>query len=128
MLKKLLRLSCLILGLSAGTLHADTAANGTWLLGICSGLITNETPTPNNNYCAGFVQGVMLSWYTAESQVNPKGAAFWINQFGTVSAVSSAKMVVTYLGQHPESMSHSAISLIIAAINQSYPIPPAAGS
>ncbi len=97
--------------------------NGTWLLAVCSGLLTNAEPTPNNNYCAGFIQGVMLSWYTAEQQVNPQGARFWMSQFGSIPAVDSSQMVVKFLGQNPQLLSQGAVSLVIAAINQNYPIP-----
>ncbi|MCX7122587.1 MAG: hypothetical protein NTV32_02750 [Gammaproteobacteria bacterium] len=128
MIKKIFAGSLLSLGLSSSTLYAETVPtpNGTWLLGVCSGLITDTTPTPNNNFCAGLIQGVMLSWYTAEQQVNPEGATFWINEFGNIPAFDSAKMVVKYLGQNPQALQQGAVNLIIAAINQNYPIPPAA--
>ncbi len=125
MLRKLLRLSILLLGLSASNVYADRiAANGTWLMSVCSGLINSTASTPGNNYCAGFIQGVMLSWYTAEQQVNPGGAAFWLSQFGKVPAIASAQMVIKYMNQNPQAMSHSAVDLIIAAINKNYPFPP----
>ena len=99
-----------------------------WLLGICSGILSNTSLTPNNNYCAGFIQGIMLAWYTAQTQINPQGAAFWLNQFGSIPALKSAQMVTHYLVQNPQSLNQSAVSLIIAAMNLNYPIPPAIGS
>ena len=127
MIKKILAHSLLFVSfLSSGMLYASP--NGTWLLSICSGLITTTAPTPNNDYCVGLIQGVMLSWYTAEEQVNPQGATFWMNMFGSIPALESAHIVVKYLGQNPQSMSQSAVSLIIAAINQNYPIPPTSES
>jgi hypothetical protein len=128
-LNKQLKLGLLFcLSLGAAPLQANTAANGTWLLGLCSGLINSTASTPGNNYCAGFIQGVMLSWYTAQTQVNPQGAAFWIDQFGMVPAISSAQAVVKYLTQNPQILNQSAVSIIISVINQNYPIPPATGS
>ena len=82
MFKKILALSLFCCSLSGQNLYADNAPNGNWLLGICSGILSNTSLTPNNNYCAGFIQGIMLAWYTAQTQINPQGAAFWLNQFG----------------------------------------------
>ena len=128
MIKKIRLLSLLLLGLNCSAYADSSAPNGTWLLGTCSGFISNSAPTPNNNYCAGFIQGVMLSWYTAEQQINPQGAAFWMNVFGSIPAFDSAKTIITYMGKNPGILHESAVSVIIAAINQNYPIPPASGS
>lgn len=116
-------------------LFADDAApsppvidNGAWLQGQCSGFATAPSLTIGNAFCVGYIRGVIQAWYTAESQVNPQGALFWIKEYGSIPSFQSAEMVFNYLHHDPHDLNNSAVSLIIAAVSQAYPIPSGTGS
>ncbi len=97
--------------------------SGTWLQAQCAGFASAPSLTVENAFCTGYVRGVIQAWFTAESQVNQSGSRFWIQEYGGIPSYEFAQTVFTYLQHHPGDLSTSAVSLIIKAINQVYPIP-----
>lgn len=129
--KKILSLS-LIVGLGYGlSAQADAPVTppvidtGSWLLSLCTPLLESPNPAadPNTPMCVGYVRGVIQSWYTGMAAINPKGATFWISEYNGVSSLQSATVVASYIKNNPHDASNSAVSLIIRAINATYPMP-----
>ncbi len=130
--QKITGMAVVLFLLQGAPLFADNTPpvidNGSWLEAQCSGFASSPTLSVGNALCVGYIRGVIQSWYTAESQVNPQGAVFWIQEYGSIPSFKSAEMVYNYLHNDPHDLNNSAVSLIIAAVSQAYPIPGGAGS
>lgn len=102
---------------------ASSTDTGAWLLTQCEGFVYTDGITPSNALCVGYVRGVVQYWYQGVVHSNPRGAQFWMAEYGSVSSSEMAKVVLHYLQVNPDALQHQAPSVIIQALTQAYPIP-----